>query len=545
MSITNDRLLSPYDPVNVKAVDNIDHIRAHLVAVADHRATELSDWTSTIWHFGETAWREYKSAAWYVNRLRAEGFGVEKGSGGMPTAFCATWSNGDGPTVGGYAEYDGVPGNCQQVAPEPAPRDGLSVHVGGHTDPHSALGIGSLGGVLALKSVMEQHNIAGGIRFTGEPAEKVRGSKPVHAAKGYYDGLAGLVSFHPCYTLPLSNTVRWDTHCGVAFSRIYTFECLQPETWLANEAGGPIPVAHVTARAPGANEALVTMMSTSRALQNTMLPFTQGWSLSDAVLSAGQATADNLPHSIAQVQYLWRTPTVGMAQQILAVLDRNAALAAELAHCTWRGDWVCKSRPGLANHALAAACYANLERVGGPTYGENAIRVGQEIQRNCVLEPMDQPFLPACSSLMEPQAAEALLRWDMPPSQAHSTSDDYTDICWHTPVARLYVGRAMMKAPDGFTYPAWAMNALGGIRETIDPTVMTAAKTIGLTLLDLVADPDLRSRARHEFEQRRDEDPIPPLCDYDPPIDFPWPEYVTTARGEDWWIPSGRKGKEE
>ncbi len=41
----------------------------------------------TIFDLGETAWREYDSAAWYVDRLRREGFSVEEGSGGMPTAF--------------------------------------------------------------------------------------------------------------------------------------------------------------------------------------------------------------------------------------------------------------------------------------------------------------------------------------------------------------------------------------------------------------------------------------------------------------------------
>ena len=30
------------------------------------RARDLSDWTATIFAFGETAWREYRSAAWYV-----------------------------------------------------------------------------------------------------------------------------------------------------------------------------------------------------------------------------------------------------------------------------------------------------------------------------------------------------------------------------------------------------------------------------------------------------------------------------------------------
>ena len=66
-----------------------------------HRA-DWSAWNRTIWEFGETAWREYLSADWYAERLAAEGFAVERGSGGMPTAFCAVWQNGPGQTIGGY-----------------------------------------------------------------------------------------------------------------------------------------------------------------------------------------------------------------------------------------------------------------------------------------------------------------------------------------------------------------------------------------------------------------------------------------------------------
>ena len=86
---------------------------------------------SKIFEFGETAWREYRSAEWYVCRLREEGFSVEEGSGGMPTAFCANWSNGLGPTIGLYAEYDGIPGNCQAAATTRRPRDGLDFFAGG------------------------------------------------------------------------------------------------------------------------------------------------------------------------------------------------------------------------------------------------------------------------------------------------------------------------------------------------------------------------------------------------------------------------------
>ncbi|HEX9446822.1 MAG TPA: amidohydrolase, partial [Dongiaceae bacterium] len=79
----------------------LDWIDAHM--------SDLSDWNQVIWHFAEPALREYKSAAWYVDLLRRQDFNVEAGSGGMPTAFSATWSNGakaGDPVIGAYAEYD-------------------------------------------------------------------------------------------------------------------------------------------------------------------------------------------------------------------------------------------------------------------------------------------------------------------------------------------------------------------------------------------------------------------------------------------------------
>src|SRR5690606_33802217 len=50
-----------------------------LARIAD-RAADHSDWCATIFSYGETAWREYRSCAWYVEKLRSEGFEVEEGS---------------------------------------------------------------------------------------------------------------------------------------------------------------------------------------------------------------------------------------------------------------------------------------------------------------------------------------------------------------------------------------------------------------------------------------------------------------------------------
>jgi len=504
----------------------IAHVAAH--------AESLSQDCARIFDFAEPAWREYQSAAWYVAKLRAAGFTVEEGSGGMPTAFCAEWSNGDGPVVGMYAEYDAVPANCQAATTIRQPRDGFGYAAAGHTDPHSALGMSALGGLLATKAAMEHHGIKGGLRFTGEPAEKVRGSKPIHAAKGYYDGLAGMLSHHPFYMLPLCNTVRWDTQCGAAYSMIYRFRCETPETWGAKD-GAPIPQSHSDVRAPGANDALVAMYQASRFLRDTMLPHREGWSISEAILSTGQATADNLPATLADIQYMMRVPTIAMAEQVTAALDRNAQAVALMTGCTVERHWVCKSRPGLTNHAMASLVWEQIQRLGPPVWGDEARDIARDIQQACGQSATDDPFIDACSQLISPQEAEAILRHDMPPSQRNSTSDDYTDMTWHTPTARFYMARPALR---GGPYPAWAMNALGGIPATIDPMVQAAAKVLACSALRLLEDEEARVSAWEEFEKRRDADPIPPLCDYDPPLNFAWPEYVTTARGRDWHIPA-------
>jgi aminobenzoyl-glutamate utilization protein B len=93
------------------------------------------------------------------------------------------------------------------------------------------------------------------------------------------------------------------------------------------------------------------------------------------------------------------------------------------------------------------------------------------------------------------------------------------------------------------------MNALGGIRSCIDPMIRTAAKTVGGTIIDLMTRPDLLAAAKDEWRERTGggiggSKWIAPLLpkDFRVPNDFRWPEYVTTTRGEEWWIPA-REGE--
>lgn len=525
---------------------------------------ELLEWHTHIWELAEPAWREYDSQAWYVRTLQEEGFAVEDGSAGMPTAFSARWTNpaaagseadaagnaddagggghlGAGPTLLTYAEYDAVPGNSQAATTSETPREGLSRFAPGHTDPHSALGISTLAGLLATKHAMEVHGIAGTLLYTGEPAEKMHGSKVVHGLRGYYDDADAIVSFHPFYMLPLCNTARWDTQCGAYYSKVYSFVCDEPETWQLSSADphSPIPASHSAARAPGPNLSLTQMYSASRSMLDAMLPATGGWSFSDAILTDGQATADNLPQRVARIQFSWRTPDIEKAEHILAVLDRNASAAAVMGHCTLEERWVARSRPGRTNHALASLLYANLTEVGAPSYGPSAVAVAQEVQRSLGVPVSTQPFLAETERLIEPQEAERLLREHMPAWQTNWTSDDYVEMSHYAPLVRFYVSRPALAAePDQPPYPGWVMNALGGIPETIEPTITTAGATIACTFVDLLTRPDVLAEARAEFDARVAADPMPALlpADFEAPVDLPWPDYrVERKSGERRW----------
>ena len=527
----------------------IDQAKATALRWVDDNHQDWSSWNALIWDFAETAWREYRSADWYVRKLTGEGFTVEEGSGGMPTAFSASWTNGKGPAVMTYAEYDAVPGNCQIADVYRAPRRGLSRFAAGHTDPHSAVGIGALTGLLAAKAAMEKTGISGTLRFMGEPAEKVRGSKPIHAARNYYDGLDAILSFHPFYMLPLCNTVRWDTHCGPFYSVLYQFLCEAPETWLsqaASAAAVPIPAAHTEARAPGANDAAVAMYTLSKMARDHMLPHTGAWSVNEVILASGQATADNLAAQMAEVVYAIRASSRDMLNRVCvgARPQRRCGGGSCPLHGSQALGLEVAAGPRQSRHGQSDLSQSRCRRraeMGGQSHH---LRAGAPEGAGARTDGASVPQGDRASSSRRRMPKGSCGR-DIPAWQTHYTSDDYTDMSWHAPTARFYVGRPALAAPAGFAYPDWVLNALGGIPETIDPTIRTAAKTIAGTILDLMTDEETLAAARAEFNERTGggvggSNWEKPWCDYPPPIEFPWPRYFETPGGREWWIPEMR-----
>ena len=99
------------------AVASIDVQRADLVRLSDR-----------IWRYAETALRETRSAQLLADHAEAQGFRVERGVAGMPTAFVASYGEGP-PVIGIMGEYDALPGISQKAQSTQEP---LEEGAGGH-----------------------------------------------------------------------------------------------------------------------------------------------------------------------------------------------------------------------------------------------------------------------------------------------------------------------------------------------------------------------------------------------------------------------------
>lgn len=152
---------------------------------------ELND---RLWELSEIRFEEYESARIMTEILENHGFHVERGVGGLPTAYRATFGSGK-PVIGLLAEYDALDGLSQEAdRTEPVKRDGTT-H--GHGCGHHLLGTGVIGAALVLKDYLAEQEGAGTVVVYGCPAEEGGSGKTYMARAGVFDGLDIALTWHP------------------------------------------------------------------------------------------------------------------------------------------------------------------------------------------------------------------------------------------------------------------------------------------------------------------------------------------------------------
>jgi aminobenzoyl-glutamate utilization protein B len=106
-----------------------------LIEIVDRQAAHFSATSKTIWDYAELGYQEEKSSALLQRELQAAGFRVQSGVAGEPTAFVASYGQGQ-PVIGILGEFDALPGLSQDATPVRKP---ISADAPGHACGHNLL----------------------------------------------------------------------------------------------------------------------------------------------------------------------------------------------------------------------------------------------------------------------------------------------------------------------------------------------------------------------------------------------------------------------
>jgi aminobenzoyl-glutamate utilization protein B len=425
----------------------------------DQNATDFGDIAQTIWDLAEVGYQETESSALLQRTLVGAGFEVEPGVAGIPTAFVASWSNGDGPVIGILAEYDALPGITQDRSPQRAP---IASKPAGHACGHHLFGTGSTAAAMAVKEWMSATGQQGTIRVYGTPAEEGGAGKVYMVREGLFDDV--------------DVTLHW--HAG---SR----NAAGASSTLANKSA-KFRFRGVSAHAAGAPERGRSSLDAVEAMNhmvNLMREHVPQETRIHYVITYGGAAPNVIP-DFAEVFYYVRNPDPENVISIFERVVRTAEGAALGTGTEMEYEVIHGIYNLLPNVALQEAMHANLERVGGVLYDDQEWAFAELIHSTL---PDDAPSLESAAEVQPFHVTE----------EGSGGSTDVADVSWVVPTA----GMSSATWIPGTSAHSWQAIAAGGT--TIgEKGLVVAAKTLAMTALDLFTNPELIASAKAEHARR-------------------------------------------
>jgi aminobenzoyl-glutamate utilization protein B len=458
--------------VNPMGADEKDDVLEYL----NRNAADYADIASQIWNHAELGYLETKSSGLLKSRLASAGFEITAGVAGIPTAFVATYGEGE-PVIGILAEFDALPGISQGAS---STRQILEDKPDGHACGHHLFGTGSTAAAIAVKHWMETNNIKGTIKLFGTPAEEGGSGKVYMVRAGLFDDVDTVVHWHPS-----------DRNAA------------NPSASLANKSARfkYKGISSHAAAAPERGRSALDGVEAMNMMINMMREHVPMETRIHYVITKG-GEAPNVVPDDAEVYYYVRHPNAevlkGLWNRVVTVADAAAlgtgtTVEVEVMH---------GNHSLLPNASLAEVMHANLSRVGGYTYTEEEQKFAESISQSLGLE----------------QSQLGLESRVLPLKMTSSKgSTDVGDVSWVVPTTGL---RTATWVP-GTSAHSWQAIAAGGT--SIGARGMqVAAQTLALTVMDLLANESLVAKARMEFDERRGEhfQYKALLGDRQPPLDY-------------------------
>ena len=444
-----------------------------------------------IWEYAELSLQEVQSAALYVRVLRQEGFAVEKGICGIPTAFSATYGTGR-PVIGILAEYDALSGLSQQGGC-PVRRE-LTPGGTGHGCGHHLLGAGALAAAWGVKHYLQQTGRPGTVVLYGCPGEEGGAAKAFMAREKLWYGLDAALTWHPddCNEVATGSS-------NACIQVQYTFHGVA-----AHAAGDP-------EKGRSALDAVSLMNLGVQFLREHMEPQAR---IHYAVTDTG-GCSPNVVQARASVLYMVRSDRVKKALELQARVDKIAEGAALMTETSCRRKFIDGLAETIPNHALEALLYRNFSEVGVPVYtGEEqafaaALAATYEAEGYLPGVGRQDAGYAAAVKAMKPAGAMNDVLLPLYQGEAFSPgSTDVGDVSWQCPTAQLHVAAW----PNGCPGHSW-QNVSCGKTSIGHKAALCAGKVLCAAAVDLLEQPELLQAAHREHEERTADGytcPIPP-----------------------------------
>lgn len=453
-----------------------------------------------IWNYAELSYEEVRSAAALMEALKKEGFAIEEGIAGIPTAFTATFQNGSGkPVVGFLAEYDALAGLSQKAG---CPvQEAVEPGGAGHGCGHNLLGAGCYAAAVALKDYLIKENRDGTVIFFGCPAEEGAGAKQFIARAGYFDNVDFAYTWHP----ETINEVGSKGSVAIMGAN-FTF------TGVAAHAGAEPHLGR------SALDAVELMNVGCNYLREHMIDAAR---IHYAYSDAG-GSAPNVVQSCAVIKYEVRAPKVSQVQELFTRVVDVAKGAALMTGTKMQYEITMAFSDYTANRTLGAVVDQCFRELGAPDWTEADYELAAGFLRTYprstmagIREKLGAYFAPEELDKALEKPLDSTVHPFYPKAAGYNSgSTDVGDVGYATPTVMFHVATACLgNVGHSWQNTAFACSDIGM------KGMLRAAEVMTLSAIRTMEQPELIRKAKEELIRKNGGKYRCPLPDYvTPPI---------------------------
>jgi aminobenzoyl-glutamate utilization protein B len=430
----------------------IDRLKQEVATAIDASAKMAQEMVDSVFSFSELGHQEIETSRYLTGILERNGFRVQRGVAGMPTAWVATWGSGR-PVIALGSDIDGVPQTSQK--PGLPYREPVVEGAPGHGEGHNSGVPLNIVAALSVKRIMERDGLQGTLVLWPGVAEELLAAKAWFVREGLFKDVDVCLFAHVDSNLRVS----WgSTTANGLVSVEYTFE---------GES------AH-SARAPWQARSALDAVELMNAGWNFKREHLRLQQRSHYVITDGGHQPNVVP-ARASVWYFFRETEYPFIKEMWETGNTMAQGAALMTGTKWSSRILGAAWPQHFNRPVAEAAYANIQRVGLPAWSADDQAFARAVQKEIGVNQTGLDT--ALSRIEEPIRDE---------DKRGSGSDDIGDVSWTVPTI-------MLRYPANITgLPGhnW-VNAIAMATPIAHKGVIAGAKVQAMTMIDLLTNPAL------------------------------------------------------